>query len=385
MKSNAAGQLLGYSLQFPRAFFHLLKSGPGDTVSIEVLGDVARKIGSGEVISEEDKSSLFGKAITDKSTDLWKTFFNWIGSVINGDLDVNKTKFLLYTNKSGKHSIVDQFSDAKNPVDAKEALEKAKTKLSIITTEHEIWKYFDFVVNQNESLLLKIIPRFEVQYGSNTGYEEIDEEIKKKHVPANHIDFLRDKISTWVTRITLERIAKKEPTWITWEDFDKEFLVVFERVRRRELIDFALESPPKSEDIQSHLSIRPCYIRQLDVVGCSDEDIVEAVSHYLRADVNLHKWIENEIIDEDIAQAFSDELKGFWSTQRKRIEITEKKLSDVEKGQLLLGDCKSRQVNVRGETPPYPTIPGAYHSLANEPALGWHPEWEKLFPSREEE
>jgi hypothetical protein len=378
MKSNAAGQLLGYSLQFPRAFFHLLKSGPGDIVSIEILGDVARKIANDEVISEEDKSSLFGKAITDKSTDLWKTFFNWIDAVKNGELDVSRTKFLLYTNKTGKQSIVDQFSDATNQVDAERALEKAKAILRDITTDHDIWLYYDFVVNQNKSVLQKIIPRFEVQYGSSTGSIEIDEEIKKKHVPANHIDFLRDKISAWVTRITLERIAKKEPTWITWEDFDKEFLVVFERVRRRELIDFTLVSPPKNEDIQTQLNIRPCYLRQLEFIECSDDEIIEAVSHYLRADVNLHKWIENEIIDEDIAETFSNELKGFWSTQKKRIEITEKRLSNVEKGQLLLGDCKSRQGEIRGEPPPYPTIPGTYHSLAEEAILGWHPDWEKL-------
>lgn len=378
MKSNAAGQLLGYSLQFPRAFFHLLKSGPGDTVSIEILGDVARKIANDEVISEEDKSSLFGKAITDKSTDLWKTFFNWIDAVNNGELDVSRTNFLLYTNKTGKQSIVDQFSDAKNQVDAEKALEEAKVILGDITTEHDIWLYFNSVVNHNKSVLLKIIPRFEVQYGSSTGTIEIDEEIKKKHVPANHIDFLRDKISAWVTRITLEKIAKKEPTWITWEDFDKEFLIVFEQVRRRELIDFTLVSPPKNEEIQTQLNIRPCYLRQLEFIECSDDEIIEAVSHYLRADVNLHKWIENEIIDEDIAQAFSNELKGFWSTQRKRIEITEKRLSSVEKGQLLLGDCKSRQSEIRGESPPYPTIPGTYHSLAEEPVLGWHPDWKKL-------
>lgn len=385
MRSNAAGQLLGYTLQFPRAFFHLLKSGPGDTVSIEVLGDVARKLANDEVISEEDKSSIFGKAITDKSTDLWKTFFNWIDAVNNGNLDVKKTKFLLYTNKTGKQSIVDQFSDANNQVSAEGALEKAKLKLGDITAEHDIWKYFDFVVNQNESILLKIIPRFEVQYGSNAGYTEIDEEIKKKHVPANHVDFLRDKINGWVTRITLERIGKKEPTWITWEDFDKEFLLVFERVRRRELIDFALVSPPKNEDIQKQLNIRPCYLRQLEFIECSDDEIIEAVSDYLRADVNRHKWIEHEIIDEDIAQAFSNELKGFWSTQRKRINITEKELSCVEKGQLLLIDCKSRQVEIRGELPPYPTIPGTYHSLAEESVLGWHPDWEKLLTTQEEE
>lgn len=37
MKSNAPGQLLGFSMQFPRALYHLLRSAPKDVVCVEVL------------------------------------------------------------------------------------------------------------------------------------------------------------------------------------------------------------------------------------------------------------------------------------------------------------------------------------------------------------
>ncbi|MHB1629234.1 MAG: ABC-three component system protein, partial [Bacilli bacterium] len=89
--------------------------------------------------------------------------------------------------------------------------------------------------------------------------------------------------------------------------------------------------------------------------------------------------IENEIIDEDVAVDFERRLFQFWSTQRKRIAITEKQLGENEKGQLLLLDCKSRNETIRNMTPPSSTIPGTYHALADELTLGWHPNWERLF------
>jgi hypothetical protein len=123
MKSNAPGQLLGYALQFPRALYHLLRSGAGDTVSIEVLGDVAIIESSGEVTLEEDKSSIVGNPLTDRSTDLWKTFANWIEIINDKNLDVRKTKFILYCNQSGRHGIVDEFSSAQNQLDAQKAID----------------------------------------------------------------------------------------------------------------------------------------------------------------------------------------------------------------------------------------------------------------------
>jgi hypothetical protein len=99
----------------------------------------------------------------------------------------------------------------------------------------------------------------------------------------------------------------------------------------------------------------------------------------LRAKVNRDKWIENEIIDEDIASDFQAKLLLFWGNQKKRIELTERNLSTNEQGHLLLLDCKSRQETIRDMHPPSSTIAGTYHALADEPVLGWHPDWKHLF------
>lgn len=385
MKSNAPGQFLGYSIQLPRALYHLLRSGPDDAVCIEGLGDVATLTSDSCVIAEEDKSSIIGNPLTDRSTNLWKTFSNWIEAINCGDLDVGKTKFILYCNQSGRHGIVDEFNSAQNQLDAQKAIDYAKTELNDINPEHDIWKYYDFVVNQHETLLLDVVERFELQIGNGAGYDEVRYEIQRKHVPDSQIEFLMNKLSGWLLEEISEKIADQKLAVVSWKDFDHQFLVLFDRARRLELIDFTSKYPSGDEDIQSQVKIRPRYLQQLEVIDTSVDEILEAVSDYLRADVNRGKWIENETIDEDVALDFELKLKQFWKNQMKRIQITNNHLSDEERGQLLLGDCKSRQETIRDMTPPYSTITGTYHALADEPVLGWHPNWEKLFPKQKEE
>ena len=384
MNSNAPGQLLGYSIQFPRALCHLLKSGPGDVVCIEVLGDVATLKSNSMVIVEEDKSSIVSNPLTDRSTDLWKTFSNWIKAINDKELDLGKAKFQLYTNKTGETSIVNAFSSAKNKEEAEQALDTAKTKLSDITEKHEIWKYYDYAVNKNESLLLDVIERFELEFFKSTGFEEVLSEIRLKIVPENQLVFLAEKLSGWLLKYITEKIAANQPAMVKWEEFNSCFIVLFERTRRLELIDFTFENPPKDSSIEQALKIRPCYLKQLECIKVTDEELIEAVYDFMKAEINRQEWIKKEIINEDIASDFETKLERYWKNQKKRIGLTNDKLGDCEKGQLLYSDCKSRQETIRDMTPPVTTISGTYHALANKPTIGWHPSWESLFLNQKE-
>ena len=196
--SNAPGQLLGYAMQFPRALCHLLQGGPGDIVCVEVLGDVASVASDGETIAEEDKSSTTGNPLTDKSTDLWKTIANWIRAINSGELDIKKTKFVLYCNKAGKNGIVNKFSAVQNTDDAKIAIGEAKEIFIDIKEGHAIWEDYDFVMNKNEGSLLKLVEKFEFQLGTGTGFDEVALEIKRKHVSDGQIEFLMSLLGGWL-------------------------------------------------------------------------------------------------------------------------------------------------------------------------------------------
>lgn len=379
MTSDAPGQFLGYTLQIPRALFHLLNSHPGDVVCVEFCGDVLKKSEDGSVISEEDKSSISSNPLTNKSTDLWKTFFNWITAVNNGQLSIEKTVFLLYTNKSGNIGIVDSFNSAKNKNEAIKAISDACSILKDIDEKHDIWKFYDYVMNKNQDVLAEIIQRFEFHIGDGTGFDEVDSELIRMLIPPNSLEIMNSNLSGWVLKELMNKISVKELPMIRREDFHHQFSVLFHRIRSLELIDFTLQYTINEGDIQNQVKTKPFYLKQLDAIGNSGDDMVEAVSDFLRAKVNRDKWIENELIDEEVASDFQKKLISFWLNTQKKIEITEKNLSEKERGQLLLLDCKSRQEMIRDMSPPVSTIAGTYHALANEPVLGWHPNWKTLF------
>lgn len=393
IRSNAPGQLLGFTIEFPRALYHLLKSGPDDLVCVEYLGDVATikscsdiaTIKSSDIITEEDKSSIIGNPLANKSSNLWKTFFNWIDLIETENLDVNKIWFVLYCNNSGKDGIVNCFHSAKSHQEAQKAIDYAKKELNDIDQKHEIWKYYDYVVNQHETLMLEIVKRFELQIGNGSGFEEVRHEIRRMIVPEKQVEYLIDNLCGWVLKRVSEKIVDKKPAIISWEEFNLYSLVLFERVRSRELIDFALLNPHRNEELQSQVKHHPIYIQQLGVIKAPSDEIITAVNDYLRADVNRNKWIENGIINDDIAAEFELKLKEFWNNQKKRIQLTHNHLSLEERGQLLLLDCKLRQETIGGTPPPPSTISGTYHALADTLDIGWHPNWGDIFTKKEEE
>ncbi|UAY55982.1 hypothetical protein [Arachidicoccus terrestris] len=102
MISNAPAQILEYAVQFPRALLRLLKAGSSDAISVEVVDDVANRKADGSTFFEEDKISTVGNPLTGRSTGQWKTFYNWLKAIHDGNIDLNKAHFFLYTNRSGR-------------------------------------------------------------------------------------------------------------------------------------------------------------------------------------------------------------------------------------------------------------------------------------------
>lgn len=379
MSYNAPGQFLGYVLQVPRALFHLLAGGPGDVVCVEVHGDVSSLEEDDKIKTEEDKSSVNSNPLTNKSTDLWKTFHNWIVALKNDELKIKSTSFILYTNKAGRPGIVNKFDSAKTKEEAQNAIDKAKDLLKEIKPDHEIWEYYNYVMNENEEQLVEVIQKFDLQVGSSSGFKEVDKELVKKHIDSKLVDSIRNSLLGWILDQLTHRIANKQLAKITWEDFDKYIKVTFHRLRSNDLLDFTLIEPITEEEIEGQLKIKPFYLKQLDAIELDSDDNIKAVSDFLRAKVNREKWIESGIMDEYVAREFQEKLCDFWGNEKKRIEITELSKDVKDKGKLLYLGCMQRQQMIRDVDPPAATISGTYHALADEPVLGWHLDWEDLF------
>ncbi|MBL1419294.1 MAG: hypothetical protein COC24_002170 [Alphaproteobacteria bacterium] len=379
MNSVAPGQMFGYMLQFPRALLRLLQAKKGECVSIEVFSDVAVVDADGNIISEEDKSSLKINPVTNRSENLWKTFANWIDDVNSGKLDINKTKFVLYANREGKAALVDLFSAAKDITAAKAAILEAKSELSDLDEGHNAWPYYNKSINENEDLFEKIIQSFDFELGSSDGFEEIHEELYRKTIHESLHDFLTKSLLGWLFYNVEKKISDGRDAVISQEEFYSNYVAYFERVRARELIDFASKINFSKEDLERNVNESPIYIKQLDAINISSDGLMEAVLDFLSADVNRSKWIEQEIIDLDVASEFENDLSRFWANARDKTNITRREESDENKGKLLLIECQTRKQRIRNMDPPSSTVSGTYHALANEPSLGWHPQWLEKF------
>jgi len=375
LSENAPGQLLGFVIQFPRALCHLLKATPGCTVCIEVHGDVATVRPDGAILAEEDKSSIHSNPITDKSTDLWKTMSNWVNSVNAGELDINNTTFILYRNKTGRRALAELFHDTDSIETANTAIDAAIKKLGNITADHEIWQYYKNTLIDNRTTLAKILKNFELESGEGSGFSEVEKAIIGLHVPKSQITSVANSLSGWLVRSVTDKISEKKDARITWEDFHIQFTTLFDRARRLELIDFTLTSPLSKAEISQKIRIKPNFIKQIELIDATEDDVLEAVTDYMKAKVNRSRWIEDEILDEEIAADFEDKLQRFWKSTKTTHGITNKQLSKEDRGKLIFNDCIVRQETIRGESPPPSTIAGTYHALADTPSLGWHDDW----------
>lgn len=386
MKSSAAGQLFGYSLQFPRALLRLLQAGEGESVGVEVCGDVSVFFPEGIVLSEEDKSSLGTNPLTDRSENLWKTFFNWITAVKDGELQVDKTRFVLYSN----HEVTDKslaslFKKVSTKEDATSAIQTAKDRLKAVVKGHELFNYLDYVVNQNGETFERLLMRFELvtNHVADDVYEDIRGAIRGKMIGAAYVEYILDNLTGWVQKTINGHIARRENAVITFESFRHQWVTLFDRSRQQVLIDFAVTHLPDAEALAARMQARPTYVKQLEMIDADQTEIMEAVSDYYRADSNRLEWIEKEIIDESAMLDFAGRLKSFHANRQRQIELTERDRVEAERGKLLLYDCKQRHEALSGQPPPDRTIQGTYHVLAEEKQVGWHPRWGTIIADQE--
>jgi len=379
VSENASGQLLGYAIQFPRALCHLLKALPGSKVCIEVHGDVATIASTGEVVAEEDKSSVSSNPVTDKSTDLWKTLSNWVNGVLSGEFDVNATTFVLYRNKSGRKGLADAFDACTTKAQAEQVLLNAEAAFADVDDAHAIWPYYKNAAIDHPEVLAEVVTRFQLETGEGAGFDEVALVLRTMKVPASQRRAVTHHLSGWLVKATMELISQRKPAIFTYEEFEHECTVIFSRARYMELLDFTTHAPVSQDEIEKEIRNRPIYLRQIELVEAEDDDFIEAVTDFLKAKTNRDKWIEEELIDEQVAEEFESNLRRFWKNKRTEVRLVHSNLDKEARGLLLLSQCQTHQETIRNVKPPPSTIAGTYHALADKAHLGWHEDWESEF------
>ena len=253
--SNVPQQAEGFYLQETRFFFHLLCAKSGDIVFLETFGDVATIRSDGSVISEEDKSTVVNNPITDRSINLWKTFYNWMFSIAEGRLEANKTLFVIYvpsTKFTGK--FINAFHAAADLGDARKAIDLVKSELlgespdsrPKMSVSKSISKYVYYFFD-NEELAAKIISNFTFETGGFAGYEEIDSKIKDSPVPDEYHEVYRIHMLGWIKERIDMLISKNLPAQISRDEFNNERKIYLRKLNKEEILRSVSTRPNKTK------------------------------------------------------------------------------------------------------------------------------------------
>lgn len=383
----ATGQMAGYLFQPDRALVLLCSCKNNESVSIELIDDVATVDENGTVLyREQDKSSIRedGQPYKDRSKDLWNTLMIWAADIKNGNINPDITKLVCVTNKKlDDKSLIKKVASAKEPKEIDEIIVLLKTAA---IKPPETLKETISKVLADKDVLKKLIPLIHLL--DCNSLEERNEEIANELGLNDDIkvDVITD-LRGWFNENILLQLDKGKAPVIKKTEFnqrlqkarqnagDKKIKVLAKRFLQVEITkDNIAEAKDKM------------FVKQLELIQHYDKEhiIIDAIDDFFYSEHQRTLLVlQGDITGKELL-AMDDTSKERWkeSFRRKMTQyngaMKEEQLSALayEIYDTTVGGYLAK---IRGnDTEPYFTK-GSFYKLSDALEIGWHPHWEKYF------
>jgi hypothetical protein len=383
---HVPAQYYGYSLQCTHCVYLLLDAKPQSKVSVEVLEDVAVEDASGEVEAVQVKSAAKANPISNRSVDLWKTIGNWIRAIESKELTVENTIFHLRLGRERSGSICKSFAMAATIQSAGVAVEKAKDEF--FTRKGKLKKGIPDDLREavetvfapaRSELLQSIVLRFQLSFGTKYAYEELLDHLKTKFISDDIAEDVLLHALGWVKKEIDNAVEHEKPPSISVDEFRIEINAFRNRLKERSYLP-SFAGPPSLEEIELH-KLR-VFVRQLNLVEFSEEQIFSGIADFLSARTNRVQYAKRGYVHRDSLLEFESALKSLWQNHRDEVELNQSE-SEITRGKRVALRCFREKLKLEGIDVPADFLRGCFHSLADRPAIGWHPRYETLLMCQE--
>lgn len=372
---SAAGQYLGYALQPVRLCHYLLTAPEGATVSMEHADDVAVHYPDGRTLLEQCKSATSQNPVSDWAKDLWKAIANWLDST-KKDYPANADiQYRLFVRPAHTGSIAQAMSDAQTVEETTAVIQEIGEKLQTLPKKPACNKHLQKLLAAPEEEQHRFISRFTLETA-----DEPLKEVKQKLLlttPERAID----SICAWAIgrakSLAEDLIVLKKPALIDATQFQALFR---DFVRKNNLPAYlaSFSQPPNKTQVNHLLSNRPTLIRQLELVNASDDDQLRSISDYLRSSADKTAWGASGYIFQHQLDDWNKSLTNRHSSIKSKIDLTQKQLTDEERGLLVFHECAQVSITLEGSAVPAHFVNGSFNDLANKMELGWHVNYKAL-------
>lgn len=383
VKHSAAGPYLGFALQPVRLCYYLLCSPADASVSLEHLDDVAVHYADGTVLVEQSKSALSHNALSNSSTDLWKTVANWLDAVKTKKLDKDKTKFLLYVTPIKSGVLSSALHVATSAQDVMTVVKQVKDKL---TTKAEPPKCIAFVqrfLDATDEERLAVVGNMSVESKDSDPLDAL-RKILTPTLPDSSIDIICQSAIGIAKEWADKCIRGGNPAIISVAEFRKVFHTF---VQRNNLPGYlpTFSTSLTEEEAKGVLSEKPNFIRQLLLVEAPEDQQIRAASDLMRTSADKVKWAEQGLVFDGSFTDWDDSLLRRHAAIQGEINDLYSDRPEVVRGRTVYNRCSALKIPLDSREVPDHFTNGGFNELADKLSLGWHPQYSKLLGEEREE
>ena len=199
--THVPDKLYGYGLQVRQMLYELLNCGIDCVVSVE---------NGNEKIAIQTKSALSDRnPVSDRAVDLWKTLYNWLSALKEGELPLDSTIFTLVINVNKSGNIVTWLNQVCDEKGSEEVYQKIRDVFTgedgkYIEQSDSINHYIvSFLAEENKKYALYIIEKFKlVVIGEGHTDKLYDEFRAKTYLPSDIQLLVFDKMLGWIDKTT---------------------------------------------------------------------------------------------------------------------------------------------------------------------------------------
>lgn len=376
VKHAAAGPYLGFALQQVRLCYHLLSSPRDSSVSLEYLDDVAVHYADGTLLLEQCKSALGHNPISDWSDDLWKTVANWLDAVETLKVDGAKTSFQLYVTppKPGKLSAAMHSAADAKAVEAlvKQIQDKLKKKAEAPKCIGHVQRF----LNATGALRLAVVGKTTVCATDADPLEPIRERLRAT-VPEASLEVICASAIGQAKEAADKCIRRKAPALLGVAEFRRNFHAF---VQQNNLAGYlpTFTAAPSEDAAKALLTSRPVFVRQLQLIEASQEQLIRAASDLMRTSGDKVKWADQGLVFDGTFEDWEDTLLRKHNAAQSEVQDTYSEKTQEVQGRIVYNRCAAMDVPLDSRAVPGHFTHGGFNDLADRRKLGWHPKHQIL-------
>ncbi len=377
LKNTAPAQAAGYILQLERALNHLAHAGPNAAVAVEYVDDVVVIRDGKVVIQEQDKSSAKRNTdiLPDRSKALWRTLQIWLSQRSSAGGQACE-RFLFFVNNPILTPVATLMKARSN---GKATASQVVAGLRLAGSGRpgtKIQALIDDVLSRSDADLEALIELVEIVEEGDTGTDRTAMANSLGLNPRANVDEILEGLFGWLTSCLRAAWREGRPGVITRKEILAQSFALQSRQARSRLLPRASSEVRVAPADREHALARP-FVEHLGRIDAEDEDIIQAVDHFLKFNVEKHRLVrEGEIADAEWLHR-GERLKERWSgiMRRRRRELQGHSPSEIDQTVLADATYDYREALDGQPCDELYMTSGHYHRLADEDDVWWDPNY----------